>query len=445
MRSDESDQSSPIMRLLDVVVLYSGVYVVYVSGTAQYYGGLDNVYRMAYFFGPIVFLACALRGGLRNATLTWPIGSLLLWFLWLNFSSVANEISIELFVLGLKIYTPAVLCAIGLAFWPRPKELIERMERCAVWVPIFQLPFVIHQAFWVQARRSGTSWDSIVGTFGGDPSGGGNNSGLALSTTIAVMISLYLRRHRKISRWFFLSVLMSASIILVLSEVKLYLLLAPALIVISTLHNMSRRPGAILLTAILVPVFVVSMLNAYQFLYWGKQGPTSIGESLIASADYFFDPNGVSFETGEVSRAASFSLWYQDTVACYERCFLGYGMASTRSNSAVSVGDIGRRFYPLDVGSTAVAQLLWDGGGVAATLFFVALLSGLFRSRQLIASLTVPLNRDRLGSLKALLVGIIVLQFYNRSFVDLPFEQFLLAFVLGIVANRSAWCYTSRC
>lgn len=427
------------MRHSDAIVLFIAAFLVYVVGVATYYSKLNIIYQLAYLAGPLVLVACGIRGGFRDLTLTGPIGALLLWILWLIGVSVASGIPVEQFILGVRIYAPVALVGISIALWPSPEALIERLERAAAWIPILQLPFVLHQFFVVRSSRTIISWDSVVGTFGGDPVGGGDSGGLALSATIACIVTLYLHRHRLVKPWLLWGTLTSTLLILIMSEVKLFLILLPVMIMISVAHTILRRPVLFFGLIAITPLFLMILLNVYQALYWSSLNSSTIEASVVDSFGYFFDETSANYTTGEVGRGASIALWAGDFTTAGERRIAGYGMASTRSNSSVAVGVIGSRFYPLDVGSTAIAQLLWDGGIVAVGLYLLALFMAFTRTQRLFRHVSDALQRDRIGVLRAIVVGIIAMLFYNRTFVDLPFEQLLLGLVVGLIANRYAW------
>jgi hypothetical protein len=69
-------------------------------------------------------------------------------------------------------------------YWFRWKEgHLETSWRMMFWVVLVQVPVVLYQHFFV---ASATTFDSIVGTFGGTPGFGGNSAIMVLFTVLAM-------------------------------------------------------------------------------------------------------------------------------------------------------------------------------------------------------------------------------------------------------------------
>ncbi|TKF96282.1 capsular biosynthesis protein, partial [Vibrio sp. F13] len=71
----------------------------------------------------------------------------------------------------------------------------------------------------------------VVGTFGGDPMGGGNTAALGLFCLLVMLLKLSEFRHGVVSRLNMILHIVAAFILCVLGEVKFVILLAPILLI----------------------------------------------------------------------------------------------------------------------------------------------------------------------------------------------------------------------
>jgi hypothetical protein len=332
---------------------------------------------------------------------------------------------------------PIILFAFAVSRVANVDRLMSRLQRGLLLMPFIQLPFALHQHFIIAPTRTGVSWDAVVGTFGGDASSGGDSPGLALVMAMSVLTAIQMVETGGMRIKRAAAVITCALVVILLGEVKIMILLLPVMIAFQQSGLLRRRPALFLTVMIFGLLCSVGLFAAYQTLYWSEtEAADSASAAISSSLEYFFDPSGVNLETGEVSRGASLMLWWSEQVDPASWLF-GYGAGSTRFSSAVAAGSIGTKFYPLNMGATAIAQLLWDSGVLGLLLFTLSLVVAFFSARAKAVTAQSGLHRARMNTVAAIVVALIVYLPYNNSLVDLPLEQLVLGFVIGILARYS--------
>jgi hypothetical protein len=291
-----------------------------------------------------------------------------------------------------------------------------------------QLPFVAYQHFVIVPSRGGYSaWDSVVGTFGGNKDGGGANSTLVIFVIWMCTYTAALYQNKLVTGLKFLTIALLTIAVIFLGEVKasfIWLPLALALVMRKTLF---RRLSVFLVYLCLSIVVMFATFKVYDALYWSEHSKSETAGDRIANMQYFFDTAGMDYKTGEVSRGASLGLWFNDPNIESHQMLIGHGPASWKISATTGLGEIAKRYYPLSIGATTLAVLLWDVGVIGA-LLFVAILIALFQqSRHLSNTVPDKLEQARLNSIFAISVILITNLFYNRYLVDEPSTQLILA------------------
>jgi hypothetical protein len=292
------------------------------------------------------------------------------------------------------------------------------------------VPFVLQQAY------STTNWDAVVGTFGGDPDGSGASGILMVFAIIGILAAINLWQTRRLGL-LWVTVVIGLNIVVVgLAEVKAFFVLFPLALLVQQWRNVRRRPLLFVTLMSGAMLIVYFLIGFYEQLYLARS-PGRIQLSAIDSVErsiaYFFDVNGVNFVTGEVSRGASINLWLNDSETGLIQRLVGYGAGSSRPRSTIAIGEVAMRFAPLNIAATSLSQLLWDTGIIGAGLFTLALLSAIRLAGRLARQTSNEVLRSQLQTVMALLTVLVPFLIYDRSLVDQPTMQLLLATVVGVL------------
>jgi len=428
-----------VLKMRTLVGLVSVITTV-VAGVVVYYFGVDAAMWVPYAAAIALYARYIAQRTISTRTdhdhLRWPAPAMLmaLFVTFMLVTSVANGIPAAQFLVALKNYGAMWLVAIVVASLPNVVNTISSFEKGAVALSLLQLPFVLQQAF------STRNWDAAVGTFGGDPNGGGATGILMVFSIVGILSSISLWQSGRIGLLANAVVISVNVVVVALAEVKGFFLLFPLALLIQQWPTVRRRPIqfiGLMSGAVLIVYFLV---GAYEQLYiarspgWRQLSATA---SIQRSFGYFFDGTSLNFVTGEVSRGASIMLWLNDVQTDLLRRLVGYGAGASRPKSTVAIGEIAMRFAPLNISATSIAQLLWDTGIVGATMFALALLTAFQLAVRMAKRATDILVKSQLKTMSAVFGLLIPFLIYDRSLVDQPAMQLLAALLFGwLVALR---------
>ncbi|WFZ83879.1 capsular biosynthesis protein [Citrobacter freundii] len=262
---------------------------------------------------------------------------------------------------------------------------IYRATRYLYWVFYAQVPVMIYQVLLVVPQRVAQrgeeeKWDSVVGTFGGDPMGGGNTAAMGLFCLLIMLLKLSEYKHGLTT---FKS--MALHIILgfglcIIGEVKFVILLSPLFLAwvwispsyVKDVSKINLKTLLLIVIGMLVLIGLSVMILAWYYSSaFGGDPAKSAFSVFIDSLSYIFDPNYI-MSTGELGRFTTFLFWLKnnDLWGLSDTLF-GYGLNATNSGSSVSPGFL-NIVYNLILDSTSLSMLLWEIG-VIGTLLFIGL------------------------------------------------------------------------
>jgi hypothetical protein len=321
-------------------------------------------------------------------------------------------------------------------YWFRWKEHhLELSWRMMFWVVLIQVPVVLYQHFFV---ATATTFDSIVGTFGGTPGFGGNSAIMVLFTVLAMGYAAARWNAGQMSgkaMWSFLAI---GFAIILLGEVKAAFIWLPLVLAWVLRRRILRSIGAFIGFAVLLAAFVGTTYTVYETLYWGKkvQSAHNVAEKLDRGGGYFFDPNNVNYRTGEISRAASLALWANDPLATVPRRLVGYGPGASKPSGLLGAGEVAKRYQPLHLDATALAILLWDVGLLGALAYASMLLFSLLAAWRYVRRKQGSVAQLALADtcVAAMLLFLMMLV-YNRALMDEPTAQLLLMMCMGTIVQ----------
>lgn len=422
--------------------LLLGLLSTIIQGLIEYYAGFAQFAWFSYAMAGLLGLRLLLRvfAGKTDFKLgPWQL-LLLLALVTLLFASLLQLSPVMQMIVALKTFLLCWLVAFYLMQSPMKDEEWASLWQCLPVLLLIQLPFVIHQHFFIALGRGAVGWDAVVGTFGGNPQSGGL-SGVLTLFAVWIMSSAYARYQQGIGSGAKLAGLTLAGLVVILlGEVKIVVIWIP--LAILCIHGLAifKRLGRMLLLSGVLALFVVTVGLAYQKMYWEVEGQKSASDSVTNSLKYVFDDSLIDPQSGEVSRAASLAIWWKDRQQNGVTLLIGNGMGASNSTGSIK-GAVAKRYGSLDIGSTALARFLWDMGmiGSLAMLAGLALASwqGFSLSKQ-----TARFSPQQIANLRSAATGIMLLLstiIYNATLANELSTQLMMAFCLGYIGSASRW------
>lgn len=261
---------------------------------------------------------------------------------------------------------------------------IYRLTRAMYWIFYAQFPVMLYQLLVVVPKRVAMKgefemWDSVVGTFGGDPMGGGNTAALGLFCLLIMLLKVSEYRHGVASKTSTAFHVIAAFIMCILGEVKFVILIAPILLafvwfVPSFMHGMKRYNAKIILIMIggsvaLLLLAVFALASSYSSAF-GTDPNKGAFEIFIESMEYIFDPNFI-MENGELGRMTTVFFWLKNSCLYgLPSMLFGYGLNATNHGSSVAPGFLNDVFNVL-LDSTSMSMLLWEIGLIGTFLYLL--------------------------------------------------------------------------
>jgi hypothetical protein len=321
-------------------------------------------------------------------------------------------------------------------YWFRWKEShLETSWRLMFWVVLAQLPVVLYQHFFV---ATATTFDSVVGTFGGTPGWGGNSAILVFFTVLAMGYAAARWNAGLMSGKAMWALQAVGFAIILLGEVKASFIWLPLILLWVLRRRILRSVTAFIGFGLLVTVFVGTTYAVYENLYWRQdvQSAHTLEERLDRSGGYFFDPNNINYRTGEVSRAASLAIWWRDPLATVPHRLVGYGPGTSKPSGLLGAGQVAKRYMPLHLDATALAVLLWDVGVLGALAYASMLALALLAARRFLREgRGSPAQRALADTCLAVMPLWLLMLVYNRALMDEPTAQLLLMMCLGTIVQ----------
>ena len=438
--------SASILLLLATTALIGGVifvvmrtqhlfalafaFTTVVMGLAHYYLGEDRAYWLAPAFAAVVgahfFLSARLNKALRVRTDGLHIKLLVFFLAWAAFTSALNLIPQNQAILAIKNYYMMWLLVVPCAYLASSEKNFLNAERLFVLLLLLQLPFVIQQALGTD------NWDAIVGTYGGDPEASGNSGTLLVYLAVGVLVAVSWWQQGRLSLWLAGAAIALAFLIVLPAELKGFFIILPLAMAVLLRRLIFRAPAQSALLMLLVGLGIYGATGFYDTALDND----AVGRDvrLERSFEYFFDSRFADLRTGEVSRGASLAIWYEDGGTSASR-LVGYGLGASRLSATLDNGEIAQRYSPLAVNSTTIAQLLWDTGIIGLVLYVAMLSAAVIEAIKIARIATSKVIRARADLLASIAFINLPLLIYNRSLVDGPAIQFLVALTFGMICG----------
>lgn len=262
---------------------------------------------------------------------------------------------------------------------------IYQVTRGLYWIFYIQFPVALYQLIFVVPQRVALrgeeeKWDSVVGTFGGDPMGGGNTAAMGLFCLLIMLLKVSEYKHGLTSFKNMALHIMLGFVMCIIGEVKFVILLSPLLlgwvwIMPSWVKEASKVNLAVLVSILAAMVLLIGLaivILAYSYTAaYGIDMAENPFTVFFDSLSYIFDPNFI-LPGGEIGRFTTLTFWLQhNDLSGLPGTLFGYGLNATNSGSFLSPGFL-NQIYNLTLDSTAMSMLLWEVG-LVGTLIFIGL------------------------------------------------------------------------
>ena len=351
-------------------------------------------------------------------------------------SAVLNRSSSAQLIVAVKSSWPMFGVLLAFAWGRWAPERLTRLWWILIFVAMVQLPVTIYQHFFISSGRTAAAHDAVVGTFGGNPLGGGNSALLVLFVITVMSYSMALW-NRGLMAGLRAGLICAVCVaVILLGEVKAAFVWLPIALFFVLRKRIMKNILSLVWYGLLAILLGGAIYMTYNALYWGNQinRQHSIGDKLKAGGGYFFDPTSVSYETGEVGRGASMAIWAQDHLATTPTRLIGYGPGAVKSGPGLGTGPLYQRFAPLHVDSTSISVLLWDLGLVGCIAYISMILLAIRAGwRYMKAARGSPGQMAIVEASTGVLVLFASLLIYNRTLMDDAGSQLLFVFCMSCV------------
>lgn len=430
----------PLAPLLTVTLLVGFV----LAGMVEFFLRFEQAHWVvAGLFGVLLLRAALVLPANSVRTNRWHMGMQLMlggYCIALVLSMTVNLPSLLQAIAGLKHYFLPLGMLVVIACVPMP-EFWQRIWRAIPWLVIVQLPVALWQRlFYVQevhdAMGTRISWDAVVGTFGGDPMGGGKSGALAIFLCFGVVASAALLRAGQISRRLAWSAWAAVAGVMLLAEIKVVVILLPLALLLYHRRILLRSPLRTVLWLGATGVFVVSLLSLYAFVHYRDAGQniTSPSQAFEYIARYEGSATAQNVLTGEVSRIGALYLWWRHNPGAdrMRDAVFGHGPAASKISATFGYGPAAKR-YRFNLNTSSLSAMLWDIGALG-TAFFFGLLVCAAGAAFTAASFTVndPAQHAVYESSGIAAALLIITLPYNLDAIETPAIQMLLAVAVGL-------------
>lgn len=430
------------------VVLALFAFSAVIAGTVGYFARVGQAQWLPTAFAIALYFVVALHvlkqaGRVPRMQLSPIVLAGLAYFLVAAFSTaLATESAIQ-WLYGFRFHFAMVAVLLAVALTTMETTLIRRLWGAVLVVTAVQLPVVLYQYVFVAGRRvregvPGAAWDSIVGTFGGNPDGGGQSPALGFFVTAALVFALVGWRRQVLSGWKVLVVVGVGVGVILLAEIKFFLLLVPLGVVLAFRGQLLARPSALIAGTLCILVIVVGLPLTYGKLHYERSGrsPPTIVEFYMAEWEQRATlDSGWQRGSGQMQHLTQVAYWWrQHDLLQDPRTFLvGHGLGALNV-SRLHVGTVARQYAPLSVSNTGSAYLLWEIGVLGASAYVLLLAAAAAAAWRLAARPSLPaVDRAILDGVGVVLVLAIATIPYKDVMFNSPAISFLVYFAIGVV------------
>ncbi len=438
------------MRISSLIALMAIVSYL-VVGQLVYFAGINSALLIPSAIS--ILLWVIVIGKFKNSVvlnsrkiklpLVFPI---LLFIFFVVLSAIINHVAVIALIASYKnMLLLSVYFAISLCF-----VAVEKIESIIKWlfpITFAQIPFILYQHFIIAPRRvsaargntAEASWDAVVGSFGGDPLGGGASGSMAFTIVSACMLAFALWKRRLITGQKLAGVFIATGICLAFAEVKYVTILFPVGMLILSLPLLIKKPVVALFSMFMISIAMVGLLYLYGTVHYEAAGVAqkdSFEDVLDAAFGYSTDNDLIS-DTGEMSRTGAYTFWWnKGFLPDVVHGFFGYGPGASRSQSTFAVGEIASR-YSFAIDRSLGVVLLWDIGLLGFMSYVFIMISSVILAYKTALHTLNPTRKAILEATSAMLAMLILMVPYSREILEVPALTFMMMMLLGYTAQAN--------
>jgi hypothetical protein len=361
-------------------------------------------------------------------------------FLVIIASTAINGASFGQLVVGLRSYVAMWGVFVFIAAGYEDPRTMRRLFWVLLAFAAIQWPFAVYQHFFVVTQRealhiAGSSWDSVVGSFGGNKFGGGQSSSLGIFLAVMIVVASSLLWHGRMKGPMYMLLLVSALVGIGLAETKIVFVLIPAGLAILFRRDLLTRPLLFIGGTLSMVALLSGVLFAYHSLYWAGRTRLNTVDDIVERFTYSFKPDYYAggFWPGRVT---ALKIWGQKNHVGAEpvSTLIGNGAAAAVSfSSLIGQGDLTQRFG-VGLEASGASKLLWEGG-IMGLLAFLSLSAAGYvcAGRALQRGVEDPGDRAILCAMQAAMPLYAAVVFYETTIVSVPAMQFMFMLSLGYV------------
>ncbi|MBA3565218.1 MAG: hypothetical protein H0W33_14690 [Gammaproteobacteria bacterium] len=357
-------------------------------------------------------------------------------------SSALNYRDLGTFVYGFKGYFQVwgLFFAIVMMSWQ--KETVDRLPKVLIWIALIQLPFALHQYFFLVPARVHlgggiVAEDVIAGTFGADAAGGGANAALSVLLIIAaaILTSLYKRKLLSPYRLLVCVLILLAPIFLNANRIALLYLILAYLMLFS--REIFRHPAKAIVAGAFSAAVIVAIFWSYAVLL-SRSDPSLDWQGFIAKTVEQNTAEDYGYGAYELNRRTAIVFWLEEhRNRGLAEILLGHGVGAAREGEGGVVGarPLAQREYAgLGIGLTTVSAMLWEVGVIGLAVLLCILWTA-YRAAGRLARVhsDVPWRSAVFQGLQVGVAIFTVSLFHKRLLIfHLPYQT-LFVLVLGYI------------